>query len=270
MKKKIIVPTDLTNAAHKAILQATVIAQKSGSSLTLLHVMEDKSVSSEEIKKILQSEASEILKNSGINCDVLLQEGNIFEAIPYIASEKEYDLMVIGTHGIKGIRQNLFGSNILKLVSRIPVPVLVMQEESPVSESFRKVVLPVSSHDSFHSLVEAIVLYGSLFNTEVHLYSIHKPGFPWLDKLLKNIEEATSIFEINGIQMKRIKEEQKVYSQGYAKQTLLYSHEAGADVLSMISIPSEEYYYFDQSDKESMLLNEFRIPVLCTYGSKVV
>jgi nucleotide-binding universal stress UspA family protein len=268
MKKKIIVPTDLTMAAQKAIGQATAIARKSGSSVTLLHIMDEKSASADEIKKSLHDEAERINKNSGVSCEVLIQAGNIFESIPYVASDKEYDLMVIGTHGMKGIKQNLFGSNILKLVSRIPLPVLVMQEQSPVIESFHKLVLPVSSHSSFLTEVDAILLLAGLFDLEVYLYSIHKPGFPWPDQLLKNIEDATRIFETKGIQMKRIKEEQKVYSQGYSKQTLLFAHETGADILCMISVPSEEYYYFAPSDKEAMLLNEYHIPVLCTCGGK--
>lgn len=266
MKKKIIVPTDLTSAAEKAIAQATIIARKSGSSLTLLHILDEKSPSSEEVRKTLDGQAELITRNTGVNCNVLIREGNIFEAIPFTASENEFDLMVIGTHGMKGIRQNLFGSNILRLVSKIPLPVLVLQEDSPVIESIHKLVLPVSSHDTFRTEVEAILLMARLFEIEVHLYSIHKPGFPWTEHLLKNIEVATRTFETNGIKMKRVREDQKVYSQGYAKQTMLYAREAGADIVCMISLPSEEYYYFAQSDKEAILLNEFNIPVLCSCG----
>lgn len=268
MKKKIIVPTDLTKAAEKAISQAIVIARKSGSSLTLLHIMDKKLSEAEEIKNALKTEAEMITGNAGVSCDVILREGNIFEAIPYVAGSNEYDLMVIGTHGMKGIRQNLFGSNILKLVSKTPLPVLVLQEDSPVIESIRKIVLPASSHETFKIEVEAIAYLASLFDIEVHLYSIQKVGFPWPDQLVKNTKEAIKTFEERGVRIKRIKEEQKVYSQGYAKQTLLYAHETGADIVCMIAMPSEEYYYFAHSDKEAILMNEYRIPVLCTCGEK--
>ena len=268
MKKKIIVPTDLTKAAEKAIAQAIIIAKKGGFSLTLLHIMDEKPSASEQVKKALHEEAEKITSNTGVECNVLLKEGNIFEAIPSFAGDNEFDLMVIGTHGLKGIRQNLFGSNILRLVAKIPIPVLVLQEESPVIESFHKLVLPVSSHDTFRSEIEAILLLAGLFEIEVHLYSIQKAGFPWPEQLMKNIEEATRIFESKGIPLKRIKEEQKVYSKGYAKQTLMYANEAGAEIVCMISLPSEEYYYFAQSDKETILMNEFHIPVLCSCGRK--
>ena len=266
MKNKIIVPTDLTNAAQQAIRQAIVIARKTNSSITLLHVMDNKSASLEEVKLSLDTEADNIRKDRGVNCDVLIKEGNLFEVISYVACEKDYDLMVIGTHGIKGIKQMLFGANILKLVARIPVPVLVVQEESPLIESFHKVVLPVSSHETFRSAVEAILLFAGIYDLEVHLYSIHKAGFIWSDQMLKNIEDATLQLQTKGVRMIRVKEDQQVYSMGYAKQTVIYARSIGADALWMISVPTEENYYFAQSDKETMLLNDFHIPVLCTGG----
>jgi nucleotide-binding universal stress UspA family protein len=266
MKNKIIVPTDLTKAAQQAIRQATVIARRTGSSITLLHVIDNKSAPLEEVKLAMDSDADMIRKDTGINCDVLIKEGNLFEVVSYVACEKEFDLMVIGTHGIKGIRQMLFGANILKLVNRICVPVLVVQEESPLIESFHKVVLPVSSHETFRSAVEAILLFAGFYDLEVHLYSIHKAGFNWSDQILKNIEEATLQLQTKGVPLIRVKEEQQVYSMGYAKQTVIYAQSVGADALWMISVPTEENYYFAQSDKETMLLNDFHIPVLCIGG----
>ena len=149
MKNRIIVPTDLTSTAGQAIRQATAIAVKSNISLTLLHVLNDNSPSKEETGKILSGEAEVIYTQSGVHCEIMIKEGNIFETIPYVACEHDYDLMVIGTHGIKGIKQMLFGANILKLVAKIPMPVLVVQEESPLITSFHKLILPVKARFGF-------------------------------------------------------------------------------------------------------------------------
>ena len=270
MKNKIIVPTDLTKAAQQAIRQATAIARKTGSTITLFHVMDNKSSPLQEVKQALDNEAENISRNTGVNCDILIKEGNLFEVTSYVACEKEHDLMVIGTHGIKGIRQMLFGANILKLVVKVPFPVLVVQETSPLIESFHKVVLPVSSHEAFRSALDAIVFFAGIYDMEVHLYSIHKAGFPWSDQLLKNIEEASNLLQSNGVGMVRVKEEQQVYSLGYSKQTIKYAQSINADALLMISVPTEEYYYFAPSDKEAMLLNEYTIPVICTGGGKCI
>lgn len=266
MKNKIIIPTDLTKVAGQAIKQATAIAVKSKSSLTLLHVLNDKSPSAEETKKILSAEAENIYLQNGVHCEIMIHEGNIFDVIPYVACEHDYDLMVIGTHGINGLKQMFFGANILKLLAKIPMPVLVVQEETPLVESFKKIILPVSSHLSFSADVDAVLLFAGIFDSEVHLYSIHKPGFDWPEQLLKNIENATRQFESKAVRMIRVKEDQNVYSLGYAKQTLKYAHSAGADIICMMSNPSKEYYYFAAADKEAMIQNEDHLPILCIGG----
>jgi nucleotide-binding universal stress UspA family protein len=267
MKNKIIVPTDLTNAAGQAIRQATAIASKTHKDLVLLHVLNEKSPVLEEVRKQLGEEVVAFEKSTGQHAEYIIKEGNIFEEIPFVACEHDYDLMVIGTHGVQGIKQMLFGANILKLVAKIPMPVLVVQEDSPLKEDFHKIVLPVSSHDTFGNAVDALIPFTASYNSEIHLYSIHKAGFDWPDQMLKNIEMATQAFEKNGVKMVRVKEDQTVYSMGYAKQTLKYGESSGADLICIIPGSSKEYYYIAPADKEALLLNEQRIPVLCAGGA---
>jgi nucleotide-binding universal stress UspA family protein len=266
MKKRIIVPTDFTKASGQAIKQAVVIASQAGSSLTLLHILEEKPAEKEIIREKLTLEAERIRQNTGVACDVLLQEGDLINSIPQTVCEKDYDLMVIGTHGVHGVRQMLFGADILKLVAKIPIPVLVVQEDSRLIDKFQKVVLPVGSHDTFNLAVDAVLLFAEMFDLEVHLYSIQKPGFDWPIQMLTNIEETTRRFREKGVRMVRIKEEQEGFSQGYARQTLKYAHSIGADTIWMISLASQEYYYMAKAYKEAMLLNEFHLPVLCAGG----
>ncbi len=265
-KNKILIPTDLSVVAGQAIRQAAVIAGKTDQTLTLLHVIDAKSVSLSGIEAELKTKAERILDEYGVDCEILLRKGNIFDVIPDIACNDCYNLMVIGTHGIKGIKQKLFGANILKLVQKIAFPSLVVQEESPIIDRFVKLVLPVSSHEFFNAEIDAALYFAKIYDTEIHLYSIYKAGFEWPEQLVKNIELATRSFEKNKIRFKRVKEDQNIYSQGYAKQTLNYAKSAGADFISMISLPSEEYFYFAQADKEMLLLNDHHIPVLCTGG----
>ena len=264
--KKILVPTDLTEVAAQATSQAAIIAKKANAGLTLLHVLDSRSAPESTVTPLLKEQANNISLRYRIECDFIVNKGNIFETIPAIARSADYFLIVIGTHGIKGIKQILMGANILKLVMKIGIPVMVVQKETPLIESFDRMILPVSSHDSFKVQIEAATLFASLFNTEIHLYSIHKAGYEWPEQLKKNIEDAARIFESRNIRMKRVKEEQNVYSVGYAKQTLKYAESVSANLISIMSVSSTEYYYFAQLDKESMLLNEPRIPILCCSG----
>lgn len=265
MKKTIVIPTDLTETAKHAIRQATVIARKADAKLVLLHIL-DKIASSTGIEKKLNEQATEIWEQYGLECEIMLKEGPVYDTICTMAREKVWDLMVVGTHGIKGIRELLTGPDILKLVARVSIPVLVVQEKSPLIEEFKRIVFPVSSHESFLQAIEAVLLFAGIYKTEVHLYSIYKAGYEWPKQLLLNIDETIKQFEAKGVQYKRIKEDQTSYSMGYAKQTIKYAESVLADSICIMSIPSKDYYYFAQSDKESILLNDYNIPVLCVGG----
>ena len=263
MKKSVLVPTDLSEVASNAIRQAEVIAKKAGTGVSLLHVLNDKSPSLEKVRSNLEKEAARAAGVTGIEGEILIKEGSIFEVIPQVSCDNCYDILVIGTHGIHGIRQAFFGADIFKLLNKLNTPALVVQPESKVNRDFRSMVLPVCSHPDFRKAIDAVIFFSGLFGTEIHLYSIYKPGFEWPEQLLKNIEDTKNTLEEHGVRLKRIKEEQTVYSQGYSRQTLLYAGTAGADLITIMSAPSEDYYYFAQSDKESLLLNDLHLPVLC-------
>ncbi len=268
MNKKIIVPTDFTKVAGQALRQAVAIASHAGWGVTLLHVTEEPKEKAEAVREKLRQEAEAATQRTGVQVGWMLGEGGILDAIPDAVSEKEFDLMVIGTPGPHGIRQMIFGADIVKLIARIPIPVLVVQEDSPLVERFSRIVLPVGSHATFGKAVEAVLLLAGIYDSEVHLYSIHKPGFEWPMQMLTNIDETKELLERHNIRMVRVKEEQDVFSQGFAKQTLKYARSIGAETIWMMAIPSDDYYYLAQAYKEAMLLNEHRLPILCAGGGR--
>jgi len=267
MKNRIIIPTDLTEVSKQAIRQGIAIAKKAGMDIVLLYVLEDKTLSIEESERILRSDAVNIMKETGVNCEIAVKKGSFFDVVSSEACEGSYDLMVIGAQEIKGIRQMFFGADILKLAMKVPMPLLAVQKDSLLVGEFRKLVLPVSSHELYQPIINTVLFFAAIFDSEVHFYSIHKAGFNWPDQLLKNIDEATRQFEAKKIKIVRIKENANLYEFGYARQTLNYAKSAGADLLCVMSVPSREYYYFAQSDKEKLLTNEFHIPVLFAGGN---
>jgi len=266
MKKKILVPTDLTSTADKAIFQALAMAKKMEADVELISVVSDDTLPAELVEMDLNTEIIRLRKKTGITCERKVLKGSLMSVIEKFPYTENHPLMVIGTHGIHGLKQRLMGSSILKLVSKSSIPVLVVQEKYPLVKNFNRIVLPVASHTSFYKAVHAVTCMAELYQSEICLYSIQKNGFEWPDQLVKNIDLAISTFEEHHLKVTRVREGQNVYSQGYAKQTLNYAHSVNADAICIMSIPSKEYYYFAQADKEHTLLNDHHIPVLCAGG----
>ncbi len=174
--------------------------------------------------------------------------------------------MVIGTHGIQGFKQKLLGADMLKIIRKVNIPVLVIQENC-LCRNFNPIVFPVGGHDGFMALVDSAAMIAGLFGSEVHIYSISRKGDEGSKKLKENTAQAIKYFNDKKIPTQRIEEEATVFSVGYAKQTLQYAKKVDAGLISIMSVKTEEYYYFAQADKESLINNEFNIPVLCASGA---
>ena len=266
---KILVPVDFTAAAQTAIEFASLIAEKSGLGITLLHISDEKSRQVSEAS--LMAQAEKLAKDKYLGCELRIRRGNIFTEIPKAAAEEDYELMIIGTHGFKGLREKFFGTDILRLVKEIPIPVIIIQKDKQITESgITTIVFPAGTHKAFTNNIKATISLAKLFDAEVHLYTTEKPGQEWSDALKSNIELARREFESQGIRYKRVTEKQTTFSMGYAKEILKYAKSVNADLISVMSIPTPEHYYFADSDKEMLLVNEAGIPILCTTDRKVV
>lgn len=265
--KKIFVPFDFTTTSEQSAKQAVSIARKAGSSITLFHVITDESKDKADqsvIKEKLKESANRMIVD-GITFDCQVAAGSIFDEIPKAANSIVNQLMVIGTHGIKGFKQKLLGADMLKLIRKVNIPCLVVQSDC-VCREYNPIIFPVGGHEGFESLVEATGMIAKLFSSEVHLYSVNRKGDQGSKKLKENTAFALKYFDDHQIPCKRVQEEATVFSVGYAKQTLQYANSVNAGLIAMMSVKTEEYYYFAQADKETMINNEFKIPVLCSSG----
>jgi nucleotide-binding universal stress UspA family protein len=268
--KKIIIPVDFTPASDQAISQAIQIARKANLSLLLLHILTKDSLSSQNNGIVGSSDAGKKLKELSarvseqeeIRCDYKVVFGDLFNEIPATADNADNHIMIIGTHGVQGFKQKLLGADILKIVRKTAIPSLIVQDQC-VCRDFNPVVFPVGGHDEFKSLIEATAMMAALFGSVVHIYSIVRKGDTGSEKLRENILLTEKVFKEQSISYKRIKEDSNIFSVGYAKQTLQYAKKIDAGLISIMSVKSDEHYYFAQADKESLINNEFNIPILC-------
>ena len=266
---KIIVPVDFTAASDKAVAVACSLAKSSGCSVSLIHVL------NKELSERTEKEISNIktkLDNLRIqhrlkedNSEALVLNGSIFDEIPTFSNRTGSEMIVIGTHGIKGFRQKLLGADILKIARKVPVPCLIVSEESPIVLN-GPIVFPVGGHQEFVKLVDATALLAGWFNAEVHIYSVTRPGEELSNEIQSNIKTTTEIFTQKKIAFSRVKEDASVVSVGFARQTLQYADSVNAGLISIMSVKSEEHFYFAQADKETMINNPYQIPVLCSSG----
>jgi nucleotide-binding universal stress UspA family protein len=145
MYKTILVPVDGSETSLRGLDEAILLAKDQKATLRLLHVVHDflvagghgAAVYTSELRKDLRERGAEILKDAaglarqqGVEVEIRLVEtpaGSVGAMIVEDAERWPADLIVLGTHGRRGIRRLVMGSDAEYVVRTTPVPVLLVR-----------------------------------------------------------------------------------------------------------------------------------------------
>jgi len=145
MYKRILVPLDGSDASLRGLDEAVRLAQSLGATLRLVHVVNKfkrttgyASPSSymelfpgiREAGELLLQQGRERAERSGVEAQTMLLSsltGQVSEMVAEDARAWRADLIVIGTHGRKGVERILWGSDAEQMMRVAPVPVMLVQ-----------------------------------------------------------------------------------------------------------------------------------------------
>ncbi|MEO8590929.1 MAG: universal stress protein [Flavobacteriales bacterium] len=261
--KDILCATDLSPVSDNALRHALNLAERIGSNVTLLHVLGRKDRTAERQAQAEAAMDQQTASTQGAGRVVrLILEGDFVERIAE-ETAKEHAFMVVGTHGPHGLRQNLFGADILKLVRRSQIPCLVVQEESLVSPVLERIVLPVAGHATIGKLLDAVCALARAHAAEVHVFQLMRPNEQPSDELLANKLIMLQRLREEGIRHVEANEPFTEFSVGFAVATIKYASKVGAGLIAVMAHASDEYRYIADAEKERLLTNDALIPVLC-------
>jgi nucleotide-binding universal stress UspA family protein len=140
--KKILVPIDGSDTSDKAMRTALDKAREALGTVRFVHVMEDdrywiSDAFSADLRSYGEKQAQELLQNAmdaargmGVNAQsqVLDKRGQrLGESVADEATNWGADLVVLGTHGRRGLGRMLLGSGAEQVIRLSPVPVLVVR-----------------------------------------------------------------------------------------------------------------------------------------------
>ena len=130
--KKVLLCTDLSDDAHYASEYALSVAKEYGAELTLLHVLEDISKSTD-----LQSTTKKMVKQleesispkarEAYTGKVMVRIGKPYEQIIQFALEAQTDLVIMGVRGRGALDAALFGSTTYRVIQLGSCPVLTVR-----------------------------------------------------------------------------------------------------------------------------------------------
>jgi len=136
---KVLVATDGSEHSMKALKRAMELAEKEGAEITLLSVAyfsrEDLDEIPLNVQEKLESQAATALKKAkalfdekGIEVEAVLEAGYV--PANHIISKAEsgkFDLILLGSTGLSGVKRLLIGSTAAKVVANAPCSVAVIR-----------------------------------------------------------------------------------------------------------------------------------------------
>ena len=257
-KKTILVPWDFTPVAEFALQHAIKIADTFDNDITLLNIVKKQKEVDETLVK-LNAVADDVFKKHHIKPRVLAVVGTIFTTIGEVASEINSNLVIMGTHGIKGM-QKLTGSWALKVIVGSKVPFVVVQN-SPKDHVFKRILVPFDHKMEGKEKLAWVSYLAKYYKSEIALF---KTGTS--DELLQKKANNNIIFAKKFLEEKNI-----VYTVNVAEgkksfpdETIEFADKNECDLILIMTTKDIGFKdYVLGATEQEIIANEAKISVMC-------
>ena len=260
-KKLIIVPWDFTSVAESALAHAVKIARMVANEICILHIVEpDIKVKSEgEKKTLLNHVASEAGSKYNLKIEAHISKGSIFNAIADYANSRDANIVVMGTHGMKGM-QKLTGSWALKVIVKSKVPFIVVQEPPADQGRYHNIVFPVDFRVENKEKMGMAIFMGKYFDSKIHIIKTMTNDKALARKTNINMNFAVKYLIQNNIDY----ELHQVPHGSLAKHTINFSNKIKADLILIMTTKNITMAdYVLGAAEQYIIANSSKIPVCC-------
>jgi nucleotide-binding universal stress UspA family protein len=254
----IVVPTDFTKVADTAVEHAIGLCKSiANSEVVLLHIIgKEKEKASAEVK--LKEQSENLTQKTSIKVSFEARLGNIFDDIGAAATDLKAKLIIMGTHGVKGM-QHITGSYAVKVITHSTVPFIVVQERG-FRDGYNNLVLPFDlSKDSKQKLSLAINI-AKVFNSKVHIIYPQESDTFLVNAINNNVSLAKSELRNNKIEFDVKMADEK---GNFVKQFLTYAAAKDADLIAIVN--SQEMGFPEilaGTDERQIITNDAQIPTM--------
>jgi nucleotide-binding universal stress UspA family protein len=253
--RRILVPCDFREDSQKALSYAAFLAKKDQAHVILLHLLKDPS-DLEKAEETMRIWVERMRSSYTGEVSSLIEVGSVTEGIGEIASRESCQLVVMPTHGIRGM-QHITGSLALRVISESKVPFIIVQQRGIREHGIQKMVVPINFRPQILEELPLIIELAQTFLSEVHLVLSQSSIEEGQPELLGKIEHAFAsagivclLHHVSG-------------QNSFAKSVVHYAAGVDADLICGINY-SYEYLYtlFPRAEEEDLIYNEPQIPVL--------
>jgi len=150
MYQRILVPVDGSETSQRGLQEAIALARLTGGQLRLLHVVDELSAAmgmsgqgmvSADMFQLLREGGEQVLaaglaeaQAQSVSADTLLIEGFSGRLCDHVLTQAQHwdaQVIVLGSHGRRGVGRLVLGSDAEQIIRTAQVPVLVVRTATP-------------------------------------------------------------------------------------------------------------------------------------------
>lgn len=190
--ENVLLPTDFSACADHALTHAIEVADRFDAGLHILHVVNeldpdwygvtDAQERAVQLRDQIKEEARERLRELAPEKDLydfkttvsLQLSFDVADSINEYVTEREIDLVVMGTHGRQGLDRLMLGNVADKIVRHAPCPVMTVREEVPWTGdaedvAYQNVLSPIDFSDHSQEALSTAKYFASAYESRLHL-----------------------------------------------------------------------------------------------------
>lgn len=254
-RSTLLVPYDFTPVADSAVKDAMAIAKQTKADVVLLHVV--KHTKEMQTANIKLEAVVQKLDQTEVGVKHRIEAGSIFDDIGRVAEELKTSVIIMGTHGAKGM-QKVFGSFAIKVIKSTNVPFMIVQEKL-INREINKIVLPITASKESLQILTSTANLAKALNATVEVVYESKSEVAMQRKIKNYAQIALQQLTEQGVI------DSKAYKlQGtgaYQDQILDFSKRHGADLISVAYYTEKVFAQFDKFAQD-LITNKDQIPTL--------
>ena len=261
-RNTILVTWDNTDLSENALLHALRIGRLVKNDIRLVHVVDspDSKTSIKEVENKFAETVDDLSRKHNFDLQGIVLTGTIFRTISEYANDSDAQMVIMGTHGIRGV-QRFTGSWALKVIVGSSVPFLVIQDKPQSDERFNTIVFPIDFKAENKEKLQWAIYLGKYFNSKVYLFKAPMTDKGLLKKVNVNLTFAVKFLIQNNLDYE-ISTGNK--ASRFARETLEFAEEKKADLILITTTKNINFTdYILGAQEQAIIANSSKIPVMC-------
>ena len=216
--KKILFPTDFSDAANNAFLYACSLAQEMDAEIYVMNtymqpvlsathagqpemipeVYENYELHRVESVKKYSNELRQLAQEHGFSempLTFLFEEGTVVANAQLIIDKEGIGLVVMGTNRAEGLIDKLFGSNTISVLRGIRTPVLTVPKEASY-KGIRNIIFTTLFREKDEAALQEILALAAKFGVKVTCVYVNKDNSPEVIGMANRWEKLFSEFNL--------------------------------------------------------------------------